>query len=165
GADEHAGIDAAGAVFDGRVQAWVDSSPAQGYDRADVATRMYVVAEVEPAPVSVQRAREGSSGSVLSFAPGTLPVTVRLATSYLGLVQVQRSPAQELAGRSFDQIREAAHAAWAERLQVIEAPDATRVQRRTPYANLYRLNLYPSSHWENAGTAERPEPVHASPVL
>src|SRR5699024_300817 len=125
----------------------------------------YVVAEVEPAPVSVQRAREGSSGSVLSFAPGTRRVTVRLATSYLGLAQGRRTLAQELAGRSFDQIREAAHAAWAERLQVIEAPDATPAQRRTLYGNLYRLNLYPSSHWENAGTAERPEPVHASPVL
>lgn len=165
GADEHSGIDAAGAVFDGRVQAWVDSSPAHGYDRADGATRMYVVAEVVPAPVSVQRARDGSSGSVLSFAPGTRRVTVRLATSFLGLAQGRRTFGQELAGRSFAQVRDAAHAAWAERLQVIEAPDATPAQRRTLYGNLYRLNLYPSSHWENAGTAERPEPVHASPVL
>ena len=58
GVDEHSRIDASGAVFDGRVQAWVDSSPAQGYDRAEGATRMYVMAEVEPPPVSVQQARE-----------------------------------------------------------------------------------------------------------
>src|SRR5699024_6548221 len=85
GADERPGTDAARAVLDGGVRAGAGPSPAQGYDRADGAPRMYVVAEVEPAPVSVQRAREGSSGSVLSFAPGTRRVTVRLATSYLGL--------------------------------------------------------------------------------
>lgn len=165
GVDEHSRIDASGAVFDGRVQAWVDSSPAQGYDRAEGATRMYVMAEVEPPPVSVQQARGGSTGSVLSFAPGTERVTVRLATSYLGLTQGRRTLGQELTGRSFEEIRTAAHGAWMQRLQVIEVPDASPAQRRTLYGNLYRLNLYPSSHWENAGTLARPEPVHASPVL
>ncbi|MDN5821622.1 MAG: glycoside hydrolase family 92 protein, partial [Brachybacterium sp.] len=165
GVDEHARIDAAGAVFDGRVQAWVDSSPAPGSDRGEGTTRMYVVAEVDPAPVSVEPARDGSTGSVLSFAPGTRSVTVRLATSYLGLTQGRRTLAQELTGRSFEEIRTAAHGAWVERLQVIEVPEATPAQRRTLYGNLYRLNLYPSSHWENAGTPARPEPVHASPVL
>ncbi|ATG51438.1 alpha-mannosidase [Brachybacterium vulturis] len=165
GVDEHSRLDASGAVFDGWVHAWVDSSTAQGQARADGARRMYVVAEVEPAPVSVEQARSGSTGSVLTFAPGTERVTVRLATSYLGLAQGRRTLAQELAGRSFEEIRLAAHAAWAERLQVIDAPEATPAQRRTLYGNLYRLNLYPSSHWENAGTLARPEPVHASPVL
>ncbi|HEX7352764.1 GH92 family glycosyl hydrolase [Brachybacterium sp.] len=165
GVDQHSRIDAAGAVFDGRVHAWVDSSTAPGEARSEGATRMYVLAQVEPAPVFVEQAREGSTGSVLSFAPGTRRVTVRLVTSYLGLTQARRTFAQELEGRSFQEIRTAAHAAWTERLQVIEAPDATPPQRRTLYGNLYRLNLYPNSHWENAGTSARPEPVHASPVL
>ena len=102
---------------------------------------------------------------MLSFAPGTERVTVRLATSYLGLTQGRRTLGQELTGRSFEEIRTAAHGAWMQRLQVIEVPDASPAQRRTLYGNLYRLNLYPSSHWENAGTLARPEPVHASPVL
>ena len=165
GIDEHARLDAAGAVFDGRFHAWVDASPEQGYDRADGATRMYVTGVVDPAPVSVGRAPGDSGGSMLTFAPGTERVTVRLATSYLGRSQGRRTLAQELEGRTFEEIRTAAHTAWAERLQVIEVPDATPAQRRTLYGNLYRLNLYPNSHWENAGTPERPEPVHASPVL
>ncbi|MGP9538800.1 GH92 family glycosyl hydrolase [Brachybacterium sp. AOP43-C2-M15] len=165
GVDDHARLDAAGAVFDGQVRAWIDSGPEQGYGLADGATRMYLLAEVEPAPISVRAARGESGGSVLTFAPGTERVTVRLATSLLGTEQARRTFDQELAGRDIEQVREAAHAAWAERLQVIEAPDATPAQRRTLYGNLYRLNLYPSSHWENAGTCERPEPVHASPVL
>ena len=165
GVDEHSRIDAAGSVFDGRLHGWVDSSPAQGHSQTEGATRMYLLGQVEPSPVAVEHARGESTGSVLTFAPGTRRVTLRLATSFLGLEQSRRTFAQELAERSFEEIRSAAHAAWAERLGVIEAPDATPAQRRTLYGNLYRLNLYPSSHWENAGTAERPEPVHASPVL
>ena len=164
GVDEHARVDAAGAVFDGRVQAWVDS-PEEGGPRADGATRMFVLAEVDPAPVAVEQARGGSNGSVLTFAPGTQQVTVRLVSSYIGHAQTRRTFDLELAGRSFEEIRSAAHAAWHERLQVIEVPEASPAQRRTLYGNLYRLNLYPNSHWENAGTHERPEPVHASPVL
>src|SRR5699024_3851467 len=91
-------------------------------------------------------------------------VRVRLATSYLGLEQCRRTFGQELAGRSLEQVRQAAHAAWSERLAVIEVPTATPAQRRTLYGNLYRLNLYPSSHWENGGSRDRPMPVHASPV-
>src|SRR5690606_19948064 len=85
--------------------------------------------------------------------------------SLLGQDQAQRTFALELAGRTLEQVREEAHALWTRRLQVLEAPGATAPQRRTLYGNLYRLNLYPSSHWENRGTAEVVEPVHASPVL
>ncbi|MFC7376377.1 MULTISPECIES: GH92 family glycosyl hydrolase [unclassified Brachybacterium] len=160
GTDEHARIDAAGAVFDGRLRAWVDPVAGEG------ATRMFVLAEVEPAPVAVGPSRGGSPGaSVLTFEPGTQQVTVRLVTSFIGLEQGRRTFAHEVEGRSIAQVRAEAHAAWTERLRVIEPAGATPPQLRTLYGNLYRLNLYPSSHWENAGSPERPEPVHASPVL
>ncbi|MGP9706339.1 GH92 family glycosyl hydrolase [Brachybacterium sp. AOP24-D1-21] len=165
GVDQHSRVDAAGSVFDGRLHAWVDSSPALGQVRTEGATRMYLLGQVDPAPVSVDQARGDSRGSVLTFAPGTRRVTVRLVTSYLGLEQCRRTFGQELAERTFEEIRAAAHATWSERLQVIDVPDAAPAQRRTLYGNLYRLNLYPTSHGENAGSLERPEPVHASPVL
>ncbi|GAA1490388.1 GH92 family glycosyl hydrolase [Brachybacterium sacelli] len=164
GIDEHSRIDAAGAVFDGTLRAWVDSGLAQGYDRADGATRMFVLAEVDPAPIAVAAARGESTGSVLTFAPGTEHVTVRLVTSFLGIEQGRRTFAQEVERRSLEDVREAAHNAWTQRLRVIEPGTATPPQLRTLYGNLYRLNLYPNSHWENSGTPERPRPVHASPV-
>lgn len=165
GVDEHCRIDAAGAVLDGRLRGWVDSAVAQGYDRADGATRMFVLAEVDPAPQTVGRAEGASAGaSLLTFAPGTTSVTVRMVTSFIGTQQAQRTFAQELDGRSFEQVRAAAHAEWTHRLSVLEIVGATPPQRRTLYGNLYRLNLYPNSQWENAGTPQRPEPVHASPV-
>lgn len=86
-------------------------------------------------------------------------------TSLIGQEQAGRTFARELAGRSLEEIRAAAHGAWERRLRVIDATGATPAQRRTLYGNLYRLNLYPSSHWEDAGTGGRTEPVHASPVL
>jgi len=164
GVDEHSRIDAAGAVFDGTMRAWVDSGLAEGYERADGATRMFVVAEVDPAPISVAAAQGESTGSVLTFAEGTQHVTVRLVTSFIGVEQGRRTFAQEVQGRSLEQVREDAHAAWTERLRVIEPGTATPAQRRTLYGNLYRLNLYPNSQWENAGTLQRVSPMHASPV-
>ncbi|WP_246954564.1 GH92 family glycosyl hydrolase [Brachybacterium sp. Marseille-Q7125] len=162
GHDGASRVDAAGAVFDGQVQAWVDA-PAD--ERADGATRMFIHAQLDPAPIAATAARGDSDGSVLTFAPGTTTVTVRLVTSFISQEQARRTFARELDGRSVEQVREAAHAAWAERLGVIDAPSATPPQRRTLLGNLYRLNLYPNSHWEDAGSGERREPVHASPVL
>ncbi|MBE9402825.1 GH92 family glycosyl hydrolase [Brachybacterium sp. p3-SID1565] len=166
GVDEHARIDAAGAVLDGSVHAWVDSGLAEGYARADGATRMYISAQLDPAPATVKPADGANPGaSLLTFAPGTTRVTLRLVTSFIGRDQARRTYAQEVEGRSLEQVRAAAHAAWKERLDVIRVGHATPAQRRTLAGNLYRLNLYPNSHWENAGTIERPVPVHASPVL
>src|SRR5690625_6297995 len=71
GVDEHCRIDAAGAVLDGRLRGWVDSAVAQGYDRADGATRMFVLAEVDPAPQTVGRAEaDRTSTRLMSFAAG-----------------------------------------------------------------------------------------------
>lgn len=166
GVDGSASIDAAGAVLDGTVRAWVDSGLEQGYARADGATRMFLTAQVDPAPVAVGPAPgAGRAARLLRFAPGTTRVTLRLATSFIGIEQAQRTAVLEVEGRSLEQVRQAAHSAWTQRLQVISVDGATSAQRRTLAGNLYRLNLYPNSHWENAGTAERPEPVHASPVL
>lgn len=166
GVDQHAHIDAAGAVLDGSLRAWVDSGLEQGYARADGATRMFVAAHLHPAPMAVRPARGANPGAaLLTFAPGTTRVTLRLVTSFIGIDQARRTFAQEVEGRSLEQVRAAAHAAWTERLDVIRIEGATPPQRRTLAGNLYRLNLYPNSHWENAGTPERPNPVHASPVL
>ncbi|EYT51213.1 GH92 family glycosyl hydrolase [Brachybacterium muris] len=166
GVDQHARIDAAGAVLDGSLRAWVDSGLEQGYAGADGATRMFVAAHLDPAPMAVRAARGANPGAaLLTFAPGTTRVTLRLVTSFIGLDQARRTFAQEVEGRSLEQVRAAAHAAWTERLDVVRIEGATPAQRRTLAGNLYRLNLYPNSHWENAGTLDRPDPVHASPVL
>ena len=166
GVDEHASVDAADAVPSGVVPAWVVSGLAEGYARADGATRMFVRAEIDPAPVAVELAPGATSGAaVLAFGGDVTTITVRLVTSFIGQEQARRTFAAELAGRDLEEVRAAAHAAWTERLTVIDVDGATAPQRRTLAGNLYRLSLYPNSHWEDAGTPDAPRPVHASPVL
>lgn len=166
GVDEHSRVLTEDAVGRGLVRAWVDSGIEEGFARADGTTRMFVRAELDPAPVAVEPAPGATPGAaVLRFAEGTTAVTVRWVTSFVGQEQAERTFARELAGRTLGQVREAAHAAWTERLSVIEVPEATPPQRRTLAGSLYRLNLYPNSHWEDAGEEGAPRPVHASPVL
>ncbi|TDD49101.1 glycoside hydrolase family 92 protein [Kribbella antibiotica] len=91
-------------------------------------------------------------------------VTLRIATSFISVEQAQHNLSLELEGRSFEEIQQAANAIWNERLAVIRPEGATEPQLRTVYGNLYRLNLYPNSHFENTGTAEEPSYGYASPV-
>ncbi|MGW6280627.1 GH92 family glycosyl hydrolase [Kribbella sp. NPDC055071] len=92
-------------------------------------------------------------------------VVLRIATSFISVDQARHNLELELEGRSFDEIQQAANQAWNERLQVIRPEGATEPQLRTVYGNLYRLNLYPNSQFENAGTADEPEYRYASPVV
>ncbi|MGY5766348.1 GH92 family glycosyl hydrolase [Brachybacterium sp. DNPG3] len=166
GVDEHSRIEAAGAVLDGELSGFVDSGPEQGYVRAEGSTRLFLRGRAEPNPVEVGPARGSTPGAaLLRFPDGTEQVTLRFATSLIGDTQARRTLQRELRGRSLAQVRAAAHQLWAERLGVLRADGASAPQRRTLYGSLYRLNLYPSSHWEDAGTPQRPQPVHASPVL
>ena len=69
--------------------------------------------------------------------------------------------------RDVEDLREAAAAAWDERLRALEV-DGELVDdeaRTTVASHLYRLNLYPNSGHENVGTADEPRWVHASPLL
>ncbi|MCZ2263409.1 GH92 family glycosyl hydrolase [Isoptericola sp. QY 916] len=151
--------------LDGTVTGWVDDGSPLSVGR----TRMFVAGSFDRAPVAVGAARgDRQHARYASFDTsadgGGAVVELRLATSYLGLDQARRALDQELAGRSFTEVQQAARALWQERLGVVEVAGATADQRVTLYSNLYRLHLYPTSHTENAGTLEAPVPRYASPV-
>ncbi|MEV5966749.1 GH92 family glycosyl hydrolase [Kribbella sp. NPDC051952] len=107
------------------------------------------------------RGRENARAA--TFADGE--VTLRIATSFIGVDQARHNLELELDGRSFADIQASANEAWNERLAVIRPEGATEPQLRTVYGNLYRLNLYPNSHFENTGTLAEPAYHYASPVL
>jgi predicted alpha-1,2-mannosidase len=164
GVDEQTHLELAGAVFDGTFTGWVENG---GSFREAGRTRMYLAGTLDPQPTSIGPAPGGlSSARVATFPAGTRTVTVRLATSFIGTDQARRTLGQELIGRSLADVQRDAHAAWQERLSVITVDEtATPPQRRTLYGNLYRLNLYPNSQFENVGTKRAPRYQHASPVL
>ncbi|MFB7797170.1 GH92 family glycosyl hydrolase [Isoptericola sp. NPDC056134] len=150
---------------DGTVTGWVDDGSPLSVGRS----RMFVAGAFDRAPVAVGAAAGGRQHARFatfdtSGDAGEAAVELRLATSYLSLDQARRALDQELAGRSFAEVQQAARALWQERLGVVEVAGATDDQRVTLYSNLYRLHLYPTSHTENAGTAAAPVPRHASPV-
>ncbi|SPE64388.1 putative alpha-1,2-mannosidase [Streptomyces netropsis] len=132
------------------------------------AGRLFVYG-VFDAPVTASgRPRGGAGGDVtgyLRFRPGkNKTVTLRLATSLIGVDQAKANLEQEIpAGSSFTGVRDRARAAWEAILGRVEVEGASHDQLTTLYSNLYRLYLYPNSGFENTGTKARPRPRYASP--
>ena len=133
------------------------------------ATRLYVYAEFDR-PVTGSGMLSGGGGEnvcgYLRFDAGARrQVTMRIATSLIGVAQAKHNLALEIAaGDSLESVRERARQAWESRLGVIEVEGATPDQLTTLYSNLYRLNLYPNSGFENVGTNRQPTYRYASPV-
>ncbi|WP_127500547.1 GH92 family glycosyl hydrolase [Actinoplanes solisilvae] len=136
---------------DGTVTGWVDNGSGLSAGRS----RMFVAGSFDRAPFS-------TSSTSATFDATT--VTLRFATSFMSVDQARKNLDFEVTGRSFDQIRAAATAAWKDRLGRVEVKGATESQLVTLYSNLYRLNLYPNSQSENTGTAAKPRWQYASPV-
>ncbi|MDX3002798.1 GH92 family glycosyl hydrolase [Kribbella solani] len=152
--DENGEFGYDGTAFTG----WVENGSETGR------TRMYCYGLLSAAPTKFGPAIGGrANGRAATF--DVPEVTLRIATSFIGVDQARHNLSLELEGRTFEEIQAAANAVWNERLQVMRPEGATLPQLRTVYGNLYRLNLYPNSHFENVGTAEAPEYRYASPVL
>ncbi|GAA4253015.1 GH92 family glycosyl hydrolase [Dactylosporangium darangshiense] len=139
---------------DGTFTGWVENGSGLSVGRS----RMFVSGTFDRAPTA-------SSATSATFDTSANPaVTLRIATSFISVDQARKNLDLEVTGRSFDQIRAAATAAWNDRLGRVDVRGATETQRVTLYSNLYRLNLYPNSQSENTGTAAAPHWQYASPV-
>jgi predicted alpha-1,2-mannosidase len=146
---------------DGTLTGWVDTGSRLSVGRS----RMYVVGRFSRPVTAGTVDGDRPHAAAATVALGDDPVVeLRVATSFIGTEQAWHTFGLELADRSFAAVEADARARWEARLAVLEVEGATEEQLATLYGGLYRLNLYPSSQWENAGTAERPDPWHASPV-
>jgi predicted alpha-1,2-mannosidase len=95
---------------------------------------------------------------------GNRTVTMRIATSLIGVDQAKANLAQEIAANdTFDSVRDRARKAWDERLGMVKVEGATRDERTILYSNLYRLFLYPNRAYENTGSKDNPVWRYASP--
>ncbi|WP_354570271.1 GH92 family glycosyl hydrolase [Glaciihabitans sp. UYNi722] len=145
---------------DGTVSGWVDGGNGSGI------SRMFVSGAFDKTPTAVGTATGGRTDAryaSFSTTAGEI-VQLRLATSFISLAQAKKNLDLEVTGRTFAEVNTAAAAAWNDRLKVIDVQGATDNQRVTLYSNLYRMNLYPNSQFENTGTANAPVYKHASPV-
>nr|BFF16778.1 hypothetical protein GCM10025730_02990 [Promicromonospora thailandica] len=146
----------------GELTGWVENGSGLSVGR----TRMYVAGTFDRAPSAVGRAAGDRDGARYATFPTGRDRTVelRVATSFIGLEQARANLRLEVADRSFAAVRHAAQEQWDDRLGVVETQGGTEDQLVTLYSNLYRLNLYPNSQFENTGTARKPVYRYASPV-
>ncbi|MDE9366678.1 GH92 family glycosyl hydrolase [Luteipulveratus sp. YIM 133132] len=144
------------------VTGWVDDGSGLSAGRS----RMFVYGELDHAPTAAGTAPGSHTGTRYATfdTSSSKQVVLRLATSFISLDQARKNHVQELFGRSFDTVRKAANTAWNQRLGVVRVKGARESDETTLYSNLYRLNLYPNSQFENTGTAVRPRYQYASPV-
>ncbi len=150
----------------GTLTGWVDNGSGLSAGRS----RMFVYGSFDRPVSATGTAPNGHTGTrYASFdTSSTKTVTLKLATSFISLDQARSNHAMELAARDFDAVRAAASTAWNARLGVLDvttnADTDGDTQRTILYSNLYRLNLYPNSQFENTGTAAAPRYQYASPV-
>jgi predicted alpha-1,2-mannosidase len=128
------------------------------------ATRLFVHAEFDQEVVE-QGTEDGNTGWVRLAPEADGTATMRIATSLISVDQARKNLQLEIgADDTFDSVRDRAQAAWDQKLSIIEVEGATPNELTTLYSNLYRLNAYPNSGFENTGTVEEPRLQYASPV-
>lgn len=87
-------------------------------------------------------------------------VTLRIGTSLISAAQARLNLERELAGVTFEHVRERATQSWQDVLGVIELEGATAAQRQTFYRCLHRCLVFPRRIDEFNAAGER---VHYSP--
>jgi len=172
--------DTANLVFDnvtnaGRLTLDAATGTLSGYTDARSALstgagRMFFYAVVDK-PVTASGMLSGGGGSnvtgyfKLGLSAADRTVTMRIATSLLGLDQARHNLELEIAADdTFDTVLARAQALWDAKLGVVRVEGANLDQLTTLYSNLYRLFLYPNGAFENTGTADAPVYRYASPV-
>ena len=104
-----------------------------------------------PAPTTAERTVKQTNheqwvGAYASWSSSDQPqtVTAQLGISYVDLDGARNNLKAEAEGKTFDQIRNSARAAWNKTLNVIEASGGSEAQERVFYTALYHSLLMPS---------------------
>jgi predicted alpha-1,2-mannosidase len=133
------------------------------------ATRLFVYATFDKPIASSGKltgvGRDNVAGYAAFDTAANKTVTMRIATSLIGVDQAKKNLEMEIApSDGFDAVKERAQKAWDKTLNVIQVEGASQDQLTTLYSSLYRLYLYPNSGFENTGTPAAPKYQYASPV-
>ncbi|WP_211349915.1 GH92 family glycosyl hydrolase [Rarobacter faecitabidus] len=151
----------------GKLTGWIDQGSGLSVGRS----RMFVSGTFSKTPTAIGAGtnRTGSSYGSFPITSGDKTVELRWATSFISQDQADKNLAREVAGETFEDVRTAAANAWLDRLSVIDlsaSSTATDAQKLQIYSDLYRLNLYPNSQFEDTSELGSTTPVYkyASPV-
>jgi predicted alpha-1,2-mannosidase len=90
-------------------------------------------------------------GAWLTFPAGTEEVLVRVALSHVDAQGAQGNHSAQLQGRSFDELRDAAEAAWREELGYVRVRGGSDEQRTIFHTALYHTALWPNVFADSDG--------------
>ncbi|MEU9757922.1 glycoside hydrolase domain-containing protein, partial [Streptomyces althioticus] len=111
------------------------------------ATRLFVYGEFDKKVTGGDS--KGERGHLRFDAGKDRTVTLRLATSLIGVDQAKDNLRQEIGRKtSFEKVKRDAQRQWDRILGKVEVEGATPDQLTTLYSSLYRLYLYPNSGFE-----------------
>lgn len=126
------------------------------FDRAFKATGTWQDDKLNPGSTSASGGTGGFShggrpvagkgaGGYVEFAPGEGPVNVKVGISYVSQDAAEANlRAENGPRRSFDAVRDAARAAWRERLGAVRVGGGTDAERTTFYTALYHALFHPN---------------------
>jgi predicted alpha-1,2-mannosidase len=104
---------------------------------------------------------KGRRVAILNFAAEAgVPVSLRVATSFISLDQAARNLSLELGEKPFEVVRDEAAAIWETALGRVRIQGASEAQERTFYSCLYRALLFPRM-WHEPDSSGNP--MHRSP--
>ena len=129
-------------------------------DRKNGQQIMHIYGKFDKTPKAWHQGTEGGVG-MFEFAqtPGQeLVVELQVATSFISQAQAKQNW-KEVEGKSFDEVKSDALAAWNEALGTIEVTGGSEHERVTFYSNLYRCFLYPTNMSETTADGKT---VHAN---
>jgi predicted alpha-1,2-mannosidase len=133
----------------------------EGFSELD-AKRLYFYATLDRPLTGTSDPAGGGVNLAVTFSLGDDHVaTLRIATSFISVEQARANLEQEIASKSFDEVRNEAQAVWDGLLGKIELEGASDAERVTFYSSLYRAFLYPNSRSELVDNERR----HHSPYL
>ncbi|MGW5045151.1 GH92 family glycosyl hydrolase [Streptomyces griseoluteus] len=126
------------------------------FDRAFKTTGTWQDDKLDPGSTSASGGTGGFShggrpvagkgaGGYVEFAPGEGPVNVKVGISYVSRDAAEANlRAENGPHRSFDAVRDAARAAWRERLGAVRVGGGTDAERTTFYTALYHTLFHPN---------------------
>ena len=107
--------------------------------------KVYFYAVVNHPIKAIEELKKPGSGLfVLGFGDAEGPLEFKIGLSYVSTANAKQNLEQELAGKSFDQVRTEASQTWETLLSKIQVTGGTERQKELFYSCLYRSFLWPA---------------------
>jgi predicted alpha-1,2-mannosidase len=114
-----------------------------GYQTASEKVFFYAVSNYKIKEIEKLKNEKGEL-PVVNFVDGNNPLEIKIGLSFVSTENAKENLEKELAGKSFDTVKEEASASWEKLLSKIQVSGGTERQKELFYSCLYRSFLWPA---------------------